>query len=117
MTGPVNIDSWFEFVIWAVLAVGSVIGALSAVLGLRKAHRTEVNTAEVRGEVKNDHKTNLRDDLDRTDSKVDAVDTKVDRLTGVVDAMHQEQRAFMRDIREQMARQDRIAARHHPDEA
>ena len=119
MTGPATIDSWLEFIIWAILAAAVLIGAVSGIVSMWHARRSsDVHEAvqEVKEQVKNWHSTNLRDDVDRTAAKVDAVDTKVDRLSGVVDAIHQGQVEFMREIRSQMARQARIAARHHPEE-
>ena len=115
MTGPANIDSWLEFIIWAILAAAVLIGAVSGIVSMWHARRiSDVPEAvqEVKEQVKNSHSTNLRDDVDCTAAKVDAVDTKVDRLSGVVDAIHQ----ALREIRSQMARQDRIVARHHPEE-
>lgn len=134
MSGPANIDSWLEFIIWAILSTAVLIGAVGGIGSLLHAWRSSSvpeAVQEVKEQVKNSHSTNLRDDVDRTAAKVDVidakvnqsttkldtVDTKVDRLTGVVDAIRQTQVEFMREIRAQMARQDRIAARHHPDEA
>lgn len=71
---------------------------------------------EVRDQVSNDHSSNMRDDIDRIDGKVDSVDTKVDRLDGKFDLLTSGIEEFMRETRAATARQDRIAARYHPEE-
>ena len=116
MSGPANIDSWFEFVVWAVIAIAALAGAVQAHRGRREHQEQSAVIGEVREQVSNTHDTNLRDDLDRTDSKVDQVDTKVDVLTGTVTALVHAFEEFAKETRAANARQDRIAAKHHPGE-
>lgn len=102
-------------------AVLLIIGipAAASVWVARISHRQKGHTEvleEVREQVSNSHDTNFRDDVDRVDAKVDQVDTKVDRLTGSVDALTRTLENFMRESRASAARQDRIAAKYHPEE-
>lgn len=123
MSGPANIDSWFEFVIWMMIAGGSVAAATMGAVAMVRSGRNSAHAQEaatdarvVREQVQNDHQTNLRDDLDRTTAKVETVDSKVDRLAGVLESMERQQNAFMREIRKQTNRQDVIAQKYHPEE-
>lgn len=116
MSGPGNVDSWFEFIIWSAIAVAGLIGAIGSLLAVGHAKAT-------RTQVENDHSSNLRDDVDRVDEKVqrvdgkvEQVDTKVDRLAGNFEAMSRTMERFMRESRAQMQRQDIIAAKHHPED-
>ncbi|WP_226995811.1 DUF2746 domain-containing protein [Gordonia phthalatica] len=101
--------------IWLLIAAGSFIGAVAAVRGARHGGATREATDEVRDRVSNAHDSNLRDDVDRVDARVEQVDTKVDRLTGSFEAFTRSVEAFMRESREAAARQDRIAVTHHPE--
>ena len=107
MSGPGNVDSWFEFIVWTLIAGGSLVGAVAAVCGARHGQANRVATDEVREQVSN---------VDRVDQKVDQVDTKVDRLTGSFEAFTRSVESFMRESRAAQARQDRIVDKHHPGE-
>lgn len=106
-------DSGLDLVAYAIAGLPATVGAIAA---LFIAVRSLKHNSEIRDQVSNDHPTNLRDDLDRTDDKVDQVDTKVDLLTGTVASLVHALDAFMAESRATAARQDRIAAKHHPED-
>ncbi len=110
VAGPDSIDSWRAFVVWMVLAAAILIGAVSGVVGAVKAHRNGSVSDEIKDQVKNTHDSNLRDDLDRVDTKVDQVDTKVDELVGTTAANHLQMVAFMSEMRAQMTGYAKITA-------
>ncbi|MDL9938672.1 DUF2746 domain-containing protein [Gordonia sp. ABSL1-1] len=70
----------------------------------------------IKEQVANDHTSNLRHDLDRNERKVDQVDTKVDRLSGELRSLARVVESSMVELRASAARQDRIAAKHHPED-
>ena len=116
MTGPANIDSWFEFIVWMAIAIGALVTSVAAIKGARHAREGRNETRAVRDQVQNDHTSNLREDLDRVDEKVDQVDTKVDRLTGRVDELLRGFEIFAREQRHAPAKQAAIAAKQHPED-
>lgn len=57
-----NPDSWMDFILLVVLGL---IGAAGLIVPAIVAHRRQGrDICEIKEEVKNDHNTNLRDDLD-----------------------------------------------------
>ena len=108
---------WWAWLIVALAAVS--VPVVGSVWVAKISHRQRGHGAvleEVREQVSNSHDSNLRDDVDRIDAKVDQVDTKVDRLTGRIDELMRGFEIFAREIRTSAARQDAIAAKHHPED-
>ncbi|UTN92941.1 membrane protein [Gordonia phage Finkle] len=106
-------------IVVGVLVLSIVVPAAAGVWVAQISHRQKGHSEvleEVREQVSNSHDSNLRDDVDRVDEKVDQVDTKVDQLTGKFDALARGLELFMHESRKAQARQDRIAAKYHPNE-
>lgn len=109
----IHADTGLDLAAYAVAGLPATVGAITALI---IAVRSLRHNAEIREQVSNDHDTNMRDDLDGAIEKVDQVDTKVDQLTGKFDAFVHGFDSFMRESRKAQARQDRIAAKYHPNE-
>ncbi|MGB3706751.1 DUF2746 domain-containing protein [Gordonia sp. (in: high G+C Gram-positive bacteria)] len=109
MAGPSNIDSWFEFIVWSIIAVAALAGAVQSWRGRREHRKQSATIEEVREQVSNTHDTNLRDDIDRLIDAVDRIDSKQDAHGTTLSK-------FMREMYAATARQDRIAAKYHPEE-
>lgn len=69
MTPPFNPDSWLDLVAYLILGIPAIISAFTTV---RSRQENKENHAEQRdvakqtlSQVQNDHKSNLRDDIDR----------------------------------------------------
>ncbi|WP_336793031.1 DUF2746 domain-containing protein [Gordonia malaquae] len=128
MTGPGNVDSWFEFVIWSAIAIAGMIGAVGSLRAARHSLAT-------RNQVENDHSSNLRDDLDRLSAKIDrlaevqatsnAAVARIDDRTARIGeevrtdrAMRREADAeIRRDLAATVERTERVIAKYHPDDA
>lgn len=54
----------------------------------RQLHSVAVDARTAREQVTNEHETNLRDDFDRLEAKVDSVTTTVDSVSRRVNTMH-----------------------------
>lgn len=115
-TGPAHISNWYEAVVWTLIGFATSVGAGSGVVGAYHARRNGAATDAVREQVENTNDSNLRDDLDRHEQKLDAVDTKVDELAGCVKALSRQMESAVRELRAQAARLDAIAAKHHPED-
>lgn len=116
----IHADTGLDLAAYALAGLPATVGAITALVIAVKSLR---HNEEIREQVSNDHDTNLRDDVDRIEGnvkssvdKVDQVDTKVDQLTGKFEILAQGLELFMRESREAQARQDRIAAKYHPNE-
>lgn len=115
-TGPEHITNWWEAVAWMLIGFALVVGAGSGLFGAYHARRNTAVTDAVREQVENTRDSNLRDDLDRHERKLDSVDTKVDELAGCVKELSRQMESTVRELRSQAARQDAIAAKHHPED-
>ena len=116
-TGPAHITNWWEAVAWTLIGFALVMGAGAGLFGAYHARRNGAVTDAVREQVENTHDSNLRDDLDRHERKLDSVDTKVDELAGCVKALSRQMESAVRELRSQAARQGAIAAKYHPEES
>ena len=126
--GPANIDSWFEFLVWFVIAGAALLGAVQSWRGRREHARQSETIEEVRDQVSNTHTTNLRDELDERHRELMTQLSKLDERTRRIGDDHRREVDARRDgdrriadnlarIDERLDRQDRIADKHHPGEA
>ncbi|WP_424324742.1 DUF2746 domain-containing protein [Gordonia sp. (in: high G+C Gram-positive bacteria)] len=98
-------------------------GRLTDAKNARQHEEQNAAIGEVREQVANDHDSNLRDDIDKI---LDAVALVDERTRRIGDDQRREVAArrdgdrriadHLSDIGERLDRQDRIAAKHHPEE-
>ncbi|WLP91309.1 DUF2746 domain-containing protein [Gordonia sp. NB41Y] len=101
MSGPANIDSWFEFIVWMLVGSSILATAIGTAYNAVKSHRTNQLTHIVRDNVQNGHPTPLREDIDGLASTIDS-------LTSTTSDIARELRALREDVQ-----QDRVEARAH----
>lgn len=69
-----NPDDWFDLIAYLIVGIPAIIaavGAIAARKALEKSHNSQTATADaVLDQVKNDHATNLRDDIDALGSQI-----------------------------------------------
>lgn len=69
-----NPDSWIDIVAYLIVGIPATVAAVGVFLSARaqrESHESQTETADaVLEEVKNDHKTNLRDDIDSLSAQI-----------------------------------------------
>ena len=69
-----NPDSWIDIVAYLIVGIPAIIaavGVLTARKAMTKSHDSQTETADaVLEEVRNDHRTNLRDDIDSLSAQI-----------------------------------------------
>lgn len=109
-SGPTSIDSWFEFIVWLLLVT---VPTITTVLLANRAQskrsaskhsQLAEDVTEVKDQVKNSHRTNLRDDLDRLTSIVESLAADIRGLRNDVEFDRGERRQHRRDIKDRFER-------------
>jgi hypothetical protein len=95
-----NPDSWMDV---AVIVVVALIAAIPSWL----AHRNHKVTKDIQEQVKNRHATNLRDDIDRAISAVEALAHDVRALKSDLLAESDHRRLQISDLRDELDHRDR----------
>ncbi|UQE73830.1 DUF2746 domain-containing protein [Gordonia sp. PP30] len=131
----VNVDDWREVIVWFLLALPAIIGAVAGILGLRRAKANgqhAVQTAEdmrvVREQVENTHTSNLRDDIDVLRDEVRALTKLVTRVDDKASRIGDELRTENKLRRDADARTNGkvdaaiewatdVIAKHHPEDS
>lgn len=89
----------------------SLVGFIAMLAYLMVSNRQSRRVlGEVREQVSNSHNTNMRDDIDGLIDAVDRIDSKQDAHGTTLSK-------FMREMYAATSRQDRIAAKYHPEES
>lgn len=120
----VQVDDWREVVVWVLLALPAIIGAVAGVRGLRRVQENGLRAEEtandlrvVRAQVENTHESNLRDDITALRTEVRDLTALVARVDDKASRIGEELRTENKLRREADARTNRKVARHHPEDA
>lgn len=95
-----NPDSWMDV---AVIVVVALIAAIPSWM----AHRNHKVTKDIQEQVKNKHATNLRDDIDRAISAVEALAHDVRALKSDLLVESDHRRLQISDLRDELDHRDR----------
>lgn len=116
----IGADTGMDLGAYFIAGMPATIAAIGAAYAAIRAAR---HNAEVRNQVSNDHETNLRDDIDRLLSGMATLNERTarigDELRSEVDARRDNDsrlRARLAKLGEDVARQNDIAERHHPED-